>query len=121
VNVLACVLLIPHLQAVGAAAATFLCQLVAFLLFSVLLARHVDLVRVASAILRVVLGTLPALAFIFWQSNTSLLFRTLVFVLLAVVGCVVTRTLSLKDVAMVRNILFSRNGKPPSEKVDTTD
>lgn len=121
VNVLACVLLIPHLQAVGAAVAALSCQLIAFLLFTILLARHVDLVRVASMILRVVLGTLPALAFIFWQANTSLLFRAPVFVLLAVVGCAVVRTLSLKDVSMAMHILLGRKDTASSEKVDTTN
>jgi O-antigen/teichoic acid export membrane protein len=121
VNVLANLVLVPHWQAVGAAIAALLCQLVAFLLFTVLLARHVNLLRTSSVVLRVVLGNLPALAFLLWQHQASLLLLIPVFVALVIAGCVITRTLSLKDVSMARHILLTRKSKVSSEEGDTSD
>jgi len=121
VNVLANLVLVPHWQAVGAAIAAMLCQLVAFLLFTVLLARHVNLLRTSSIVLRVVLGNLPALAFLLWQHQASLLLLIPVFVALIIGGCVITRTLSLKDVSMVGHILLTRKSKASSEEGATSD
>lgn len=121
VNVLANLVLIPHWRAVGAALAALLCQLVAFSLFTALLARHVNLLRTASAVLRVVLGNLPAVALLLWQPRAPSLLLIPLFVLLVIAGCVVTRTLSLKDVSMARHILLGREDKTSSEKVDSSD
>jgi hypothetical protein len=108
VNVLANLALIPHMQAVGAAMAALLSQLVAWLLFTALLARHTDLLRTSGVVLRVVLGALPGVAFLLWQSQMSLLLLVPQFVVLATAGCALTRTLYLKDLSMARQILPSR-------------
>ncbi len=121
VNVLANFILVPHWQATGAAMAALLSQCTAFVLFTVMLARHIRILQTLSIMLRVVLGNLPALLFLLWQQNASLLLLIPTFLLLVIVGCIVTRTLSLKDVLMVRHILFTRTGKMSSKKIDITE
>lgn len=119
VNVPTNLLLIPHFQATGAALAALLSQLVAFLLFTALLARHVDLLRAASTVLRVALGNLPALAFLLWQPHLSLVARLPLFVALVVAGCIVTRTFSLRDIALARQMLFARGKTTRSAQGET--
>ncbi len=118
VNVLSNLLLIPHWQAVGAATAALLSQLVAFLLFSLLLARHVNLLRTSGVVLRVVLGNAPATAFLFWQPHLPVLLLIPIFAFLVIVGCIVTRTLSMKDVSMMRHMLLTRKNRASSEMSD---
>jgi len=83
----------------------------------------VDVVRelFLKVFVRVVLGNLPALLFLLWQQNASLLFLIPTFVLLVIVGCIVTRTLSQKDVVMARFILFTGTSKMSSKKIDITE
>jgi O-antigen/teichoic acid export membrane protein/O-antigen ligase len=111
VNILANIFLIPHWQALGAAWAALLSQLVAFLLFTALLAPHVNLLKTAGVLLRVALGNIPALVFLVWQHQASLLLLAPIFVVLVIAGCVVTRTLFLEDIFMARQIFFEWKDK----------
>lgn len=119
VNILANLLLIPHWQALGAAWAALLCQFVAFLLFTALLARHVNLLKTAGVLLRVALGNVPALVFLLWQHQASLLLIAPIFIVLVIAGCIVTRTLYLGDIFMAKQIFFEWKDKAHEEEEQT--
>ena len=71
--------------------------------------------------MRVVLGNLPAIGFLLWQPHASWLLQIPLFVLLVIVGCVVTRTLSLEDVSMAKDIFLARKEQSSSMEVDIAD
>src|SRR6266700_257889 len=127
VNILANLALIPHWQIVGAGLAALGSELIGLCLFTVLLRRQVRLLSVMGVILRVFLGNLPALAFLYWLENSgvriapvsSLLLAAPVVLVLTILGCIATGTLSLKDVRMLRRFLSNKGATKPSR--DVTD
>lgn len=121
--------LIPRWNIIGAGVAALVSECTALCLFSFILRQYVHLGSTIWVLLRVFVGNLPALAFLFWQQRSPLilwpqglpfismpapLIAVIVLVLL-IAGYVATRTLSLKDVQMVRHILFSRVAKKSPE------
>ena len=110
VNVVANLVLIPRWNIVGAGVAALTSEFTGLCLFSFLVRRHVHLLSVIWVMLRVFLGSLPALVFLLWQQHSPLLAVPIALGLL-VAGCMATRTLSLKDVRMVRHMLFDRETK----------
>ena len=116
VNIVTSFVLIPHLQATGAAVAALLSQLTSFVFLSILLARHTQQLRTMSVLGRVVLGNIPALAFLLWFHNASWLLLMPVFLVLVVAGCVVTRTLSLNDIAMAKEIFLKKPQRNTSKR-----
>ncbi|MDQ2713690.1 MAG: O-antigen ligase family protein [Chloroflexota bacterium] len=108
ITILANALLIPRWQATGASIAALLAELISVCSFSMLLARQVSLWKTLRMLLLVLLGNLPGLGFLLWQSQMPLLILAAIFGLLSLLGCIATRTLSFKDVHMARQILILR-------------
>lgn len=108
VNIVTSFVLIPHLQAAGAAIAALLSQLTSFIFLSILLARHTHQIRTLGVLARVVLGNIPALAFLYWFHNASWFLLIPIFLVLVIVGCVISRTLSLNDIAMAKEIFLKK-------------
>jgi O-antigen/teichoic acid export membrane protein len=111
INVLANLALIPYWQIMGAGTAALISELFGLCMFTVLLRHHIRLFPIFSVVLRVFLGNLPVLLFLIWQQQAPLLLSSALAVLLAIVGCLATRTLSLKDVHLMRSILQIRRNK----------
>lgn len=113
INIVANLVLIPHWTIVGAGIAALVSELIGWCLFSVMLRRHVHLLGALWVMLRVFLGNVPALVFLlFWQQHALLMSPFLalpIAALLVIVGCVATRTLSLKDLHMARHMLLSKS------------
>jgi O-antigen/teichoic acid export membrane protein len=120
VNVVTNLVLIPHWNIVGAGVAAVASEVTGLCFFSLVVRHHVRLQAVLWVMLRVLLGCLPALAFVLWQqralSFSPLLSGPLALGLL-VAGCVATRTLSLQDVRTVQRMLFERTGHGQSEDI----
>ena len=116
VNIVTSFVLIPRVQAEGAAIAALLSQLTSFIFLSILLGRHTHQVRTMGMLARVVLGNIPALAFLFWFHSLSWLLLVPVFLVLVIVGCVVTRTLSLNDIAMAKEIFLKKAERNTSKR-----
>jgi O-antigen/teichoic acid export membrane protein len=114
INLLLNLVLIPHWQFIGAAIAALLSELVSLCLFSLLLRRYINLFPVILILLRVFLGNFPMLLFLIWQQQMSLLFAIPLALLLSVIGCLVTRVLSIKDVRLIRQVLDVRRNKEAS-------
>lgn len=112
-NILVNLALIPRWDVVGAGIAALASESIGLCLFSLLLKRHVSLWSVLWVMLRVFLGNIPALLFLLWQqySSLSLLVAAPLFVILVISGCVATRTLSLKDIRVVQEMLFNKSAK----------
>ncbi len=106
-NLLGNFVLIPLWQAVGAAIASLVSEMLALLLFMLLLKRHIQLLPTLGVVLQVVLGNALMLAFLFWQRHTSLLLTAPIALLLSIIGCFATRVLSWRDLQMVRRFLFT--------------
>lgn len=121
VNVLMNLVLIPRWQFVGAGVAALSSELIALFLFSMLLRRHIRLLPILGVVLRVLLGNLPALAFLLWQQHTPLLLVEPIALLLTVIGYLVTGVLSLNDVLIARRFLLtwrSRSKEPSNGGTD---
>jgi peptidoglycan biosynthesis protein MviN/MurJ (putative lipid II flippase) len=73
VNLLGNLVLIPLWQALGAGLASLISELLALVLFTFLLRRHVQILPTLAVVLQVVLGNGLMLAFLFWQHHASLL------------------------------------------------
>src|SRR6266849_2404032 len=116
-NVLVNLALIPLWGIVGAGLAALISELVGLCLFLVLLRGLVPLLRTLGIVVRVFLGNLPALAFLLWQQGRSPLLTVPVALLLTIVGCMMTRTLSLKDVHVLWRILYARRDKEASKDI----
>lgn len=101
-------LLIPRWQASGASVAALLVELLSVCFFSALLLHHVHLRQTLGVVLQVLLGNLPGLAFLLWQPQLPLVLLAAGQGLLAMAGCMLTRTLSLKDFQMARQIVGTR-------------
>jgi O-antigen/teichoic acid export membrane protein len=110
-TLLANALLIPRWQAEGAALAALLAELVSVGLFAALLASQVHLWKTLVGVLLVLLGNLPGLAFLLWQPHLPLLVLAGGFAVLVLLGCVITRSLTLKDVHMALEIVNGRLGR----------
>jgi O-antigen/teichoic acid export membrane protein len=108
VNLLGNLVLIPRWQAVGAGIASLISELLALVLFTFLLRRHVQILPTLGVVLKVVLGNGLMLAFLCWQRHASLLLTAPVAALLTITGCFITRACSWRDVQMIRRFLFTR-------------
>lgn len=108
ITFLANALLIPLWQATGASVAAVVAELASVGLFSALLASHVHLKNAWGVVLRVLLGNLPGLVLLLWLPHLPLLLLAVGTALLALPGCVITHTLSLNDVKMVRQMVDTR-------------
>jgi O-antigen/teichoic acid export membrane protein len=120
VNLLGNFVLIPLWQAVGAALASLISELLALVLFTFLLRRHVQILPILGIVLQVVAGNSLMLGFLFWQRHASLLLTVPIAILLTIIGCFMTRAFSWRDVQMVRRFLFTRlhiHSVPQSEPV----
>jgi O-antigen/teichoic acid export membrane protein len=117
-NIVANLLLIPHFQATGAALAAVVSQLSSLVLFSLLLVKHTRQLQALGVVVRVLLGSLPASLVVFWFHSASLLVLAPAFGILVLAGCVVTRTLSLKDVTLAKQMVLKRAGKATQEQKD---
>ncbi|MBO0796492.1 MAG: flippase, partial [Ktedonobacteraceae bacterium] len=115
VNILGNLILIPLYQAVGASVASLISEMLSLILFTVLLRRHVAVLRTCLVVLQVFLGNLPMLAFLWWQQQASLLLTIPVSVALAIAGSIAVRALTWRDVLLVRRFLFSRGIERSSE------
>lgn len=121
VNVLMNLVLIPRWQFVGAGVAALSSELIALFLFYMLLRRHVRLLPILGVVLRVLLGNLPALAFLLWQQHTPLLLVEPIALLLTVIGYLVTGVLSLNDVLIARRFLLTCRGRSKEPSKGGTD
>jgi O-antigen/teichoic acid export membrane protein/O-antigen ligase len=108
ITLLANALLIPLWQATGASVAAIVAELVSVCLFSALLAPHVNLWSVWGVLLRVMLGNLPGLVLLLWQPHLPLLVLAAGTGLLLFPGYVITRTLSLNDARIARQMVDTR-------------
>src|SRR6266487_871972 len=111
VNILANLALIPHWQIMGAGIASLLSELVGFSLFTVLLRHHIHVFSIMGTVFRVFLGNLPMLLFLIWWHQASLLLTAPLALIMTIIGCLITRTLSLKDVHLMQHILHGRRNK----------
>ena len=121
VNVLMNLVLIPRWQFVGAGVAALSSELSALFLFYMLLRRHVRLLPIMGVVLRVLLGNLPALAFLLWQQHTTLLLVEPIALLLTVIGYLVTGVFSLNDVLIARRFLLTWRGRSKESSKGGTD
>lgn len=117
INVLANLVLIPHWQIMGAGTAALLSEFLGFGLFTILLRRHIQLFSTMGVVLRVFLGNLPMLLFLIWQQRTPLPLTIPLALLLVIAGCLVTRTLSLKDVHLIQRIIHNRQNKGTAKDI----
>lgn len=117
INLVANFVLIPRLQFVGAGVAALLGEFLSLCLFSILLRRHISAFATMGMILRVLLGNVPMLAFMLWQQHTLLLLTAPVALLLTIVGCFATGTLSFKDIHSVQSMLMKRRSKKVSSDI----
>jgi O-antigen/teichoic acid export membrane protein len=108
VNLVGNLALIPLWQAVGAGLASLISELLALVLFTFLLRRHVQILPTLGVVLQVVLGNGLMLAFLYWRPHASLLLTAPIAVLLTITGCFMTRACSWHDVQMIRHLLFTR-------------
>ena len=108
VNIVANLVLIPYWHIIGAGVAALAGELVGFCLLTYLLRPHVHLSSNLSMILRICAGNIPMLLFLIWQQKASALLVVPLALLLTLCGCILTRTISIKDVALLRNVVYSR-------------
>ncbi|MBE3558660.1 MAG: flippase [Ktedonobacteraceae bacterium] len=112
INLLGNLLLIPLWHATGAGVAALVSEFTTLVLFSLLLRRHVPLLPAYGAVLRVFLGSLPACAFLWWQSEGSLLLNAICTLVLTLVGCFATRALTWRDLQLAKRYLFPGRAAP---------
>ena len=98
INLLLNVALVPHWQILGASLAALISEAVALSLFAMQLRQQIRLWPMAGMLCLVLLGNLPSLALLLWQHRIPLLLSLPLSLLLTVVGYLMTRTLSFKDV-----------------------
>ncbi|GHO46318.1 oligosaccharide flippase family protein [Ktedonospora formicarum] len=111
INIGANIILITMWSATGAAIAAVISEGVSVCLFSLLLVRNVQIWRILRIFLQIILGTVPGAAFLIWQEQLSLFYLAPVFFVLVLVGCLITRAVSLKDVQLIRQVFLTRAGK----------
>lgn len=114
VNIITNLALIPHWSIIGAGVAAIASECVGLCLFSAILWQQVHLLSIVWVMLRVFFGNLPVLAFLLWQQHMPFLSPFLdapILLLLIVAGCMATRTLSWKDLRMVRQILLNKSAR----------
>lgn len=110
-NILANLVFIPYWQTTGAAIAALVSEIVGLFLFASILAHYVYLSTTVGALIKVLLGNVPGLVFLFWQPHMFILYQLPIFGLLTLVGCIATRALSHKDIQMARQLLVARRAK----------
>ncbi|GAC1381250.1 MAG: hypothetical protein NVS4B7_08580 [Ktedonobacteraceae bacterium] len=113
-NIVMNVLLIPHFQIVGAGIASVASEVLELFLFIVLLRHQVRLLTTLGLILRVLISNLPMLVFLLLQQQLALLVAAPIAVVLTIVGSLATRTFSLNDIRMIRQMLLTKRSKEPS-------
>jgi hypothetical protein len=86
-----------------------------------LLRQHIRLFSILTMVLRVFLGNLPMLLFLIWLRQEPLLLTVPLALVLVIIGCLVTRTLSLKDVHLVRHILSGKRKKGTDDEEASED
>jgi O-antigen/teichoic acid export membrane protein/O-antigen ligase len=107
-NLAANLILIPRLQVAGAGIAAIMSEFIGLCLFTALLKAHINLLPTIRMIVLALVSNLPTLLFLLWQENTTPLLTLPVAFLLTVVAYIVTRTLTLKDIAMIWHFLSGR-------------
>ena len=112
VNLLLNVTLVPRWQILGAGLAALVSEAVAFSLFAMRLRQHIRLWPTAGMLCLVLLSNLPPLALLIWQHSIPYLLSLPLTFLLTIIGYIVTRTLSYKDMRqMIRILLTRKEGK----------
>lgn len=123
-NLVANLALIPHWQVAGAGIAAVVSESIELCLFAALLKAHINLLPTIRTILLTLVSNLPALMFLLWQEHTTPLLTLPVALLLTAAAYMVTRTLALKDIAMLWHYLVDRRrttkGYVPSHAVAMT-
>jgi O-antigen/teichoic acid export membrane protein/O-antigen ligase len=105
VNLLLNVTLVPRWQILGAGLAALVSEAVALSLFAVQLRQHIRLWPMAGMLCLVLLSNLPPLALLIWQHRIPSLLSLPLALLLTIIGYIVTRTLSFKDIRQIVRIL----------------
>jgi len=108
INLLLNVALVPHWQILGASLAALISEAVALSLFAMQLRQQIRLWPMAGMLCLVLLSNLPSLALLLWQHRIPLLMSLPLALLLTIVGYLMTRTLSFKDVRQMIHILLTR-------------
>ncbi|HEU5229289.1 MAG TPA: oligosaccharide flippase family protein [Ktedonobacteraceae bacterium] len=105
VNLVANLIFIPRWQIAGAGIASIMSELVGLCLFIVLLRCHINLWPTMSMVLLTLVSNLPALIFLLWQEQTTLLLTIPIALLLTIATYLAVRTLSLKDFVVIGHFL----------------
>ncbi len=108
VNLLLNVTLVPHWQILGAGLAALVSEAVALSLFAMQVRQHIRLWPTAGMLCLVLLSNLPPLALLIWQHRIPRLLSLPLALLLTIIGYIVTRTLSFKDMRQMIHILLTR-------------
>ncbi|GHO51761.1 oligosaccharide flippase family protein [Ktedonobacter robiniae] len=111
VNIVSNVMFISLWGATGAAIAAVISEAFSVCSFSLLLARDVQLWRILRVFAQIIVGTIPGALFLIWQVQWSLFYLAPVFFVLVLVGCSLTRAVSLKDIRLIRQVVLKRTGK----------
>jgi O-antigen/teichoic acid export membrane protein/O-antigen ligase len=113
VNLLLNIALIPHWQILGAGLAALTSEAVALSLFALQLRQYIRLWPAAGMLCLVLLSNLPSLALLLWQHWMPLLLSLPLSLCLTLIGYIVTRTLSFKDMRQIIHILLARKDEKP--------
>ncbi len=105
-NIIGNLVMIPRWQAMGAGIVSIASELLALILFTILLRKHIQAWRTLSVVARVGLGTLPAVVILLWQPHISLLITIPIALMLTIGGCYVTRALLWRDMVAIWRFLF---------------
>jgi O-antigen/teichoic acid export membrane protein len=105
VNLLLNVMLVPRWQILGAGLAALVSEAVALSLFAVQLRQYIRLWPTAGMLCLVLLSNLPPLTLLIWQYCIPRLLSLPLALLLTIIGYIVTRTLSFKDIRQIVRIL----------------
>jgi len=123
-NLVMNLILIPLWQVAGAGIAAVVSESIGLCLFIALLKDHINLLPIVRTLLLTLVSNLPALIFLLWQERTTPLLTLPVALLLTVTTYILTRTLALKDIAMIWHCLAGRRraiiGYAPSPAIALT-
>jgi O-antigen/teichoic acid export membrane protein len=108
INLLLNVALVPHWQILGASLVALISEGVGLSLFAIQLRQHIRLWPMAGMLCLVLLSNLSSLALLLWQRPIPLLLSLPLALLLTIIGYIVTRTLSFKDVRQMLHILLAK-------------
>jgi O-antigen/teichoic acid export membrane protein len=105
-NIVGNLLLISRWQVMGAGVVSITSELVALVLFTILLRKYIQPWRTLGVVARVGLAMLPTVAFLLWQPHLPLLVTIALACILIVCGCYITRTLRWRDITIVWRFLI---------------